>query len=155
MDLRAVLLGGLAMTTFVAGPASAQIHSEQDRITVAALDIEYQAAVERNDFAVMERILHEEFVLVLGDGRRLTRAQLLEHETHVTYEVQDEIEGTQTVQVYGDTAVVTALLWLKGEGPSGPFDRRLWFTDTYVRTPTGWRYFYAQASLPLPAEDDS
>jgi hypothetical protein len=24
------------------------------------------------------------------------------------------------------------------------------FSDTYVRTPSGWRYVFGQASLPLP-----
>jgi hypothetical protein len=33
-----------------------------------------------------------------------------------------------------------------------PFDRKLWFSDTYVRTKTGWRYAFGQASLSLPAE---
>jgi len=31
------------------------------------------------------------------------------------------------------------------------FDYKLWFSDTYVRTPTGWRYVFGQASLPLRA----
>ena len=31
-----------------------------------------------------------------------------------------------------------------------PFDRTLWFSDTYVRTPAGWKHFFGQASLPLP-----
>jgi len=30
------------------------------------------------------------------------------------------------------------------------FDRRLWFSDTYVRTPQGWKYVFGQASLRLP-----
>jgi hypothetical protein len=38
-----------------------------------------------------------------------------------------------------------------GEGQDGkPFDKTLWFSDTYVRTPTGWRYVFGQASLALP-----
>ena len=61
--------------------------------------------------------------------------------------------GTQTLRVYGDTAVVTARLWLKGANPdgTGAFDRKLWFSDTYVRTPAGWRYAFGQASTALPA----
>ena len=60
-------------------------------------------------------------------------------------------EGTQIVRLYGpDTAVVTARLWLKGTGPDGAFDRRLWFSDTYVRTPQGWRYAFGQSSISLP-----
>ncbi len=52
--------------------------------------------------------------------------------------------------VDGDTAVVTAKLRLKGNRAGKPFDRLLWFSDTYVRTPAGWRYLFGQASLPLP-----
>jgi hypothetical protein len=51
--------------------------------------------------------------------------------------------------VWGDTAVVTALLWVKGVNRGSPFDRRLWFSDTYVRTSKGWCYFFGQASLHL------
>jgi hypothetical protein len=47
---------------------------------------------------------------------------------------------------------VTAKLWLKGTQQGKAFDRRLWFSDTYVRTPGGWRYAFGQASLALPNE---
>ena len=51
------------------------------------------------------------------------------------------IEGTRKVRAWGDTAVVTALLWLKGTGPDGaPFDYKLWFSDTYARIGGRWRY---------------
>jgi ketosteroid isomerase-like protein len=127
---------------------------EEDRQIVAALDTEYQAAVKRNDAGTMRRILDERFVLVLGNGKTYTRADLLDSATSgkITYEQQDEDQGTQTVRVFGDTAVVTARLWIKGVNDGAPFDRRLWFSDTYVRTPNGWRYVFGQASLALPAE---
>jgi ketosteroid isomerase-like protein len=145
----AVALGVLLMPTLVhADPA-------QDRATVAALDTEYQAAVERNDSETMARILHPEMILVVGRGTVFTREDLLRsaREEEYVYEHQVEEEGTQVVRLYGDdTAIVTALLWLKGTGPQGPFDRRLWFSDTYVRTPEGWRYAFGQASLNLPAQ---
>ena len=59
------------------------------------------------------------------------------------------------MRVAGDTAVVTARLWLKGMREGVPFDRRLWFSDTYVRTPEGWKYFFGQASLKLPDQPGS
>ena len=152
MSVRSILIGGSsALVMSVAGPVSAIQSPDEDRQTVAAIDVAFQAAVKRRDLATMDRILHDDFVLALGDGQTLTKAQLLARERHVTYEQQDEDPGTQTVRVYGDTAVVTARLWLKGVGPNGAFDRRLWFSDTYIRTESGWRYAFAQASLPLPA----
>lgn len=135
-------------------PADSSGSPLDDQRIVAELDLAYQAAVKRNDAETMDRILHEDFALVRGDGTVVTREQIIEEarsgDTH--YEKQDEEPGTQTVRVWGDAAVVTALLWLKGEHKGEPFDRRVWFSDTYVRTPDGWRYAFAQVSLPLPDE---
>jgi ketosteroid isomerase-like protein len=114
--------------------------------TVGAIDVEYQAAVKRNDAAVMERILADDFALVSGAGQVFTREQLLgeARAKSVEYEKQDEMPGTQTVRVWGDTAVVTALLWLKGSDGSKQFDRKVWFSDTYVLTKGGWKYVFGQ-----------
>ncbi len=125
---------------------------EDDRKTVAALDTEFQAAVKHHDVATIDRIQHADMVLILGDGRVFTKADHLQaaREKKIQYEVQDEDPGTQIVRVQGDTAVVTARLWIKGSNEGVAFDRRLWFSDTYVRTPDGWKYFFGQASLKLP-----
>ena len=125
-----------------------------DAAIVAGLDIAYQAAVKRNDADTMDKILHEQYALVLGSGQVVSREELLNSARSGQYEfeIQDEDPGTQVVRVWGDTAVVTARLRIKGWKSGDPFERLLWFSDTYVRTPAGWRYAFAQASLPLPAE---
>jgi ketosteroid isomerase-like protein len=94
-------------------------------------------------------------VLVFGDGRVNTKADHLAaaRERSIAWEIQDEEPGTQTVRVLGDTAVVTALLRVKGTQGEVSFDRRVWFSDTYVRTPDGWKYFFGQASLMLPEDE--
>ena len=146
----------IAIVGLAAVFAAAQIPAEadaDDRATVAALDLAFQAAVKRNDADQMDRILHEQYFLVLGNGTVVSRETLLEsaRKKDVIYEIQDEDPGSQTVRVWGDAAVVTARLWTKGTRDGVPFERRLWFSDTYVRTPSGWKYAFAQASLPLPA----
>lgn len=140
----------LAVSMGVAGTAAAS--PEEDRRIVAALDTEFQAAVKHHDVATMDRILHDEMVLVLGDGRTFTKAEQLQsaREKAIQYEIQDEDPGTQIVRVWGDTAVVTARLRIKGMMNGNAFDRRLWFSDTYIRTPQGWKYVFGQASLKLP-----
>ena len=144
----------LAVLALAARPVFAAESAEEARRTVAALDVQYQEAVKRNDAATMGRIMHDDFVLVLGNGKTFSRDDLLKEAEgrHIEYERQDEDAGTQTVRVWGDTAVVTARLWLKGKNRGEAFERRLWFSDTYVRTPGGWRYAFGQASLSLPAE---
>jgi ketosteroid isomerase-like protein len=144
----------ITAAAFMAGAAIAPASPEDDRQAVAALDTQYQEAVKRNDAEAMSRILADDFVLVLGTGKSYTREDLLEtaRSRKIIYEKQDEDPGTQIVRVWNDTAVVTARLWLKGVKEGEAFDRRLWFSDTYVRTPAGWRYVFGQASLSLPQE---
>jgi ketosteroid isomerase-like protein len=122
-----------------------------DEEALEALDIEYQAAVKQNDVATMDRILAADFVLVTGLGKTYTKANLLEEarSKRAVYEHQED--NARKVRVWGDTAVVTALLWAKGTEDGEAFDYKLWFSDTYVRTPAGWRYVFAQASTRLPA----
>jgi hypothetical protein len=99
----------------------------------------------------MDRILADDFVLVTGNGRVYTKADLLKEaaEKNVIYERQEDYN--RTVRLWGDTAVVTALLWAKGADRGEPFDYKVWFSDTYVRSSTGWRYVLGQSSLRLPA----
>jgi len=126
-----------------------------DAQTVAALDTMYQAAVKANDIAIMDRILADDFVLVTDRGASLTKADLIKEarEKRTIYEHQEEEQGTQKVRVWRDTAVVTALLRIKGTRDQNPFDYKVWFSETYVRTATGWRYVFGQASIPLPKPD--
>ena len=103
----------LATAAVFVAPGVARAGPQDDRRAVAALDLAYQAAVKRNDAAAMDAILHDDFTLVLGDGRTVSRDDLLEEAraASITYEQQDEDPGTQTVRIWGDTAVVTARLW--------------------------------------------
>jgi len=121
-----------------------------DAATVAALDTKYQAAVKANDADGMAAILAEDFILVTGRGATFTRADLLEdaRKKSTTYEHQEDT--LQKVRVWGNTAVVTALLWEKGTSGGNAFDKKLWFSDVYVRTPKGWKYVFGQASMALP-----
>lgn len=138
----------IAFTTMGASPSS----RANDEKAVADLDTQYQAAVERNDAEAMARILLDDFVLVVGNGTPYTRADLIKsaQAREDIWEHQVEEKGTQKVRVWGDTAVVTAKLWLKGTSGGKPIDKKLWFSDTYVRTPKGWRYAFGQSSLSLP-----
>ena len=123
--------------------------SAGDRKIIAALDNEYQAAVKKNDAATMERLLADDFVLVTGSGKTYTKGDLLNEALsgRIVYDHQEDT--AQSVRIWGDTATITAKLWEKGTDNGKPFDYTVWFTDTYVRMPAGWRYVFAQSSLPL------
>jgi ketosteroid isomerase-like protein len=125
--------------------------SADDKDIVAVLDTRYQAAVKHHDVQSITEILARDFVLVTGNGRVFSKADILgeARDTTVVYERQEDSQ--QTVRVWQSTAVVTALLWAKGVENGNAFDYRVWFSDVYVRTPDGWRYAFGQASLRLPS----
>ena len=127
--------------------------SADDQKAVSTLDAQYQTAVKLNDAVTMDRILADDFILVEGDGSIQTKADLLKEARsgRIVYEHQDETE--QKVRMWGDTAVVTAKLWGKGTDGGKPFEWKLWFSDTYIRTSQGWRYAFGQASLPMPSRE--
>jgi ketosteroid isomerase-like protein len=144
-----VLLAAIA--PIAAGAATLEVMSPaDDKKIVAALDTEYQAAVRNNDVATMDRILADDFALVTGRGQVFTKADLLKEARSKTSLYEHQEDTNQTVRVWGDTAVVTALLWIKGTRNGEPVDYKLWFSDTYVRTKGGWKYVFGQASLRLP-----
>jgi len=141
------LAASLAASTSMAG-------MDEDRGAVAALDIQYQAAGERNDAETIARIHHDNMILVLSNGTVIAGKQIEDRarDKSFTFERQVVVDDSRVVRVLGDTAVVTAKLWLKGKRPNGePFDYKVWFSDTYVRTQGGWRYFFGQAGERMPS----
>jgi ketosteroid isomerase-like protein len=141
----ALTLGGAAFYV-----TSRTASAADDAAIVAALDTKYQVAVKANDAAGMDAILADDFILVVGSGKTFDKADLLAsaRNTDVIWEHQEDSE--QKVRVWGSTAVVTALLWEKGTSGGKTIDKKLWFSDVYVKTPNGWRYVFGQASLALP-----
>ena len=140
------LAGGSAF--FYAGRLAAD--TADDAAIVAALDTKYQAAVKANDAAGMDAILADDFVLVVGSGKTFSKADLLASARNKDLIWEHQEDTQQKVRVWGTTAVVTALLWEKGTGVNTSIDKKLWFSDVYVKGPNGWKYVFGQASLALP-----
>ncbi len=143
------LAAALALGTFLTiATVRANSSPADDKKTVADLDTQYQAAVKINDVATMDRILADDYALVTGSGKIYSKADLLDEARsgRVVYEHQEDT--AQTVRLWGDTAVITAKLWEKGTDSGKPIDYTVWFSDTYVRTPSGWRYVFGQSSCP-------
>jgi ketosteroid isomerase-like protein len=148
--MKLVLMAFLGLAILVVPSIRSITASADDKKILADLDIEYQLAVKNNDAKTMDRILHDEFALVLGDGRTFNKADLLKLARDKTIVWERQEDSQQSVRIWGDTATVTALLWEKGSRGGKTVEKKLWFTDVYIKTPKGWRYVFGQASLPLP-----
>lgn len=123
--------------------------SNDDARAVAALDTEFQRAVKNNDAATIDRILADDFVLVTGRGQAQDKEEQLREARSRSAVYTHQEDTNRRVRVWGNTAVVTALLWAQGTQDGKPFDYKLWFSDVYVRTPKGWKYVFGQAAQPL------
>jgi ketosteroid isomerase-like protein len=143
-------LNQFVTAAMLALPFASSAAVNNDKAAVAALDTQYQAAVEANDAATMDRILADDFILVLGNGKTYTKADLLRDARTQQYHYEHQQDSERNVRVWGDTAVVTALLSIKATHGHDTLEDKLWFSDVYVRTPHGWRYVFGQASLHLP-----
>lgn len=137
ISLFLIVLLGAGLSPFAAGAS----HCGND---VLALDREFQAATGRKDAAAIDRLLPDDYILITGKGEVETKAGLLAEarDPGIVYSHQED--SRQTVRLWGDTAVITALLWAAGTQDGKPFEYRVWFSDVYVCTPGGWRYSLGQ-----------
>src|SRR5437868_7268658 len=115
----------MSMMLFAAVLLGLAAHS--DSLTVAKLDEAYQAAVKINDVAGMDSILAPSFVLVVGSGKTYTKNDLITGARQKTTTYTHQEDTQRTVRLYGNTAIVTALLWEKGVEAGKTFDKKLWF----------------------------
>ena len=94
----------LAMPVMVSATGS----TTDDKEVVAALDTQFQKAVKENDVKTMASILADDFVVVEGNGKRWTKADLLESAKNGSTHYVRQEDTDRSVQIWGDTAVVTA-----------------------------------------------
>jgi ketosteroid isomerase-like protein len=113
----------------------------------------YPAAVEKGDTGTMARILADDFVLTIGQGKTCNKADLLASARDRSTVYEHQVASSRTVRGCGDTAVVTALLWLEGTSAGKPFEYRRCCSDLCARQASGRRYVVGHASLPLPADE--
>lgn len=141
--LLALSMVGISSTALAAGAPVC-------RNDVAALDTEFQAAVKRNDVAAVDRLLPSDYILVSATGDIQTKTDLVNDARQKKYVYTHQEDSRQTVRMWGNTAVLTALLWAQGTTEGKHFDVKVWFSDTYVCTPRGWRYVFAQVGNHVP-----
>jgi len=90
------------------------MNQEQTVAELTRLDAEFQRAVGAKDVAAVAKFLADDYILVTASSRIMTKQELLKEiaPAGLTWEMNASREVS--VRVYGDTAIVTALLEQKG-----------------------------------------
>lgn len=122
------------------------MNQEQTVAELTRLDAEFQRAVGAKDVAAVAKFLADDYILVTASSRIMTKQELLKEiaPAGLTWEMNASREVS--VRVYGDTAIVTALLEQKGIDNNERFDSPVRYTDTWLREDGTWRQIAAHAS---------
>jgi len=114
------------------------------------LEDDWALALIHRDGAMFRRLLADRFIYT-EDDRTMSRDDVLHEVVAGTDTVTAAHNEDMRVHRFGQTAVVTGWLVVAGQGPSGPFDRRYRFTDTWVRRGGRWQIVAAHDYLvPAP-----
>lgn len=104
-----------------------------------------RAAVQR-DVQTLERLTAPKWVYSDESGV-MDRAAGIKAFSTGTDTVRSATNENMHAMVYGTTAVVIGVLRMKGRGPTGPFDHRYRYTDTFVLMDGQWRCIASQDYL--------
>jgi ketosteroid isomerase-like protein len=114
--------------------------------TLFRLEDQWTRALVRRDSVAFARLLAPRFVYTEND-QVMTKAQLIEAVVHGPDTVESAGNEDMKAYVYGNTAVVTGWLVVKGRGKDGPFDRRYRYTDVWVNRSGRWQVIAAHDYL--------
>jgi hypothetical protein len=146
----ALLCAALVATLVATLPRDARAQATATAATtreLVRLEDSWAAAVVKRDGTTFERLLAPGFVYTEND-QLMTRGDVLRSVTSGSDTVTAAHNEGMVVHSFGPaTAVVTGWLVMRGRGPSGAFDRRYRFTDTWVKSGGRWRIVAAQDYL--------
>ena len=136
-------------------PASAVASTADVERELAKMEQDWVDAVLKRDVATVDRILADDFVATLPDGRLITKAQDIEELRSGAFSSESTtIEGVN-VRVFGDAAVVTFEQTEKSQYHGRPVSGRTLWTDVFVRRSGTWQIVAEHGSVapdrPQPA----
>ena len=133
----------LLVVLLVAGSQARAQNTATVQRQITALEDDWIKAVIRRDAMAFRRLLAPDFIYT-EDDRVYTRDQLIKEITTATDTVTSGVNEDLSVRVFGNTAIATGWLVLRGRGASGAFENRYRYTDTWVKLGGRWRVASAQ-----------
>lgn len=115
-----------------------------------ALENEWAQGVVTRDAAVIRRLVAPRWIYSDESGT-MSREQGIASFTGGSDTVTAAGNDGMHAIVYGTTAIVTGILWMRGRGSGGAFEHRYRYTDTWMKLGGRWQCIASQDYL-LPAE---
>jgi ketosteroid isomerase-like protein len=116
------------------------------------MEDDWQKATRTKDAATLRRIIAEDWVATDDQGKALNREQYLSQTTANPDVIQSNENFEMQVRVYGNTAVVTGGLTVRGTRNGTAFIDTYRWTDVFVKRGGHWQAVVSQwAKLPNPS----
>jgi ketosteroid isomerase-like protein len=138
-------LAGLLLLLICATAMLAPAQDEAESATktkIAALEGLWNQAYKAGDTKALDQILDGAIVLVNDDGSVQTKADFLASvkvaSAHATAQQQQVAPESTTVHVFGNTAIATGVMRVKGVESGKAYVRRERFIDTWVYKGGRW-----------------
>jgi len=147
MKFRFILLLALSLA-LCAFPSVAQTKADPASAKVTALEAKWNDAYKRGDAADMTSLLSDDFIITVEDGNTYSKTGYLAHTADSELKVQISDMTDLRVRVHGNIAIVTGAYHEKGTSKGKPYESHDRFTDTWIKTPTGWQVLASHYSIP-------
>jgi ketosteroid isomerase-like protein len=113
--------------------------SENIEQTIMQMEREWRTLTVKKDIAGLKRIIADNFVGIESSGRIIDKTQTINDVASGDIDVQSDSPEDMKVRIYGDTAVVTGRLSIKGKKKEENYGLQLLFTDTWVKRDGQWQ----------------
>ena len=140
ITILAMAISSLALSQTKDKKAAPSSKAEQEIVKVSGEIIE---AFGHTDIAALDRLLAEDYIVTQSFGLT-SKAQLMDLWKSGRVKYTSASDKDLLVRVYGDTAVTTGILTLKGQNPNGDFTSNTRFTAVFVKQQGRWRLVAAQ-----------
>ena|SRR2546422_5197265 len=139
----------LVLLSLAAGlTSSIEVAAQTENVeqTLLQLERDWEQANAKNDLAALDRILAPEFVNTDSDGLLRTRAEVMTARKSGAVKFTAFSQGDYKVHVFGDTAIVTGRMAIKGTREGKDYAGQERFTDVFLRRDGRWRAVSTHAS---------
>jgi hypothetical protein len=146
---RLIVLGGaLLLSVFFLMGAQAQVNKTADNTQfVISLENAWDQAEARHDGDALKLLLAETFTYTDHDGSFLERDEWLKKVQSGAKDYRALANVAQTARDFGDAVVVTGIYVEKLIIKGANVDRRVRFTDTWIRLNSHWKCVASQSTL--------
>ena len=138
----AMAMSSLALAQTSDKKAAPISKAEQEVVKVSDEIIE---ALGRTDVVALDRLYADDYILTQSFGLT-SKAQLLDAYKSGRVKYTSASDKDLSVRVYGDTAVTTGILILKGQNPNGDFTMNARCTSVFLKQQGRWRLVASQLS---------